>query len=52
MLCLESNLLIDAHDPERDGHDDARTFLDRHRAGWSPATGGLESVTDIEVVPY
>jgi predicted nucleic acid-binding protein len=31
MLCLESNLLIDALDPERDGHDDARAFLDRHR---------------------
>lgn len=31
MLCLESSLLIDALDPDRDGHDDARKFLDRHR---------------------
>jgi len=31
MLCLESSLLIDALDPDRDGHDDARNLLDRHR---------------------
>lgn len=31
MLCLESSLLIDALDSARDGHDDARRFLDRHR---------------------
>lgn len=31
MLCLESSLLVDALDPDRTGHDDARTFLERHR---------------------
>lgn len=31
MLCLESNLLVDALDPDREGHDDARSFLERHR---------------------
>ena len=31
MLCVESSLLIDALDSARDGHDNARRFLDSHR---------------------
>ena len=31
MLCLESSILVDTLDPDRAGHDDARTFLERHR---------------------